>query len=362
MREIEHMYYANTIGLDYKDHHYIVYTQIVNFATIAKQEEVGGGDVNTESWVGQGQGDTLIDAVNNLYKRSQRRIYWGHLNTIVLSPAILQHGIDDLIDFLTRYREFRYTLWMFATNNSIKEVLTTPAIFEKSPVYSQLGEPTDMYNQSSYIKPIQLHEFISTKNEPAKTLYLPILSVASHSWRDQSKKYPALEVNGSYFFTKYYDIRLMNRDQLKGLRWLTEQTNRTNIDIYKHQKPVASLVMRKPNHSIRYFIKNGKPYFNITIKTRGTVEELNQSISREKLKKTVQEYIRMDVYHTYALSLKEKVDSYNLLYDIYKDNPKKWRSVTRKSPFPLSNASLKRVRVNVILDNAGKKRLEEGGD
>ncbi|HDR3874565.1 TPA: Ger(x)C family spore germination protein, partial [Bacillus anthracis] len=37
-RELEHVLFINTLGIDFKDNHYIIYPQFINFTNMAKQE------------------------------------------------------------------------------------------------------------------------------------------------------------------------------------------------------------------------------------------------------------------------------------------------------------------------------------
>lgn len=197
MHELEHMYYAHAIGIDFQEGQYKLYVQILDFSTLGKQE--GGGAKKGSiggAWVGEGSGRSIQSALHNLYASSQRRIYWGHLNSIVLSEEILKLGVHEVMDILTRYNELRYTLWVFGTRGPLKNILLASPILEASPVYPLLGDPNDLYSQSSFIAPVHLYRLISDMKERGRTPLLPLIQLTQGHWADKEEIYTSLGLEG----------------------------------------------------------------------------------------------------------------------------------------------------------------------
>lgn len=158
-REIEHMIYANTIGVDYVENRVVVYIQMVNFSGIAKKES--GQAQQQKTTVGKAEGASFVEAIFNLYASSPQRISWSNVKSIVFSEAALKHGmVDQVLDVWDRYYEFRYTVWTMATREPLEEVLNTKSVDELSVIYSQLNSPMRIYEQSSVIAPLYLYKFI----------------------------------------------------------------------------------------------------------------------------------------------------------------------------------------------------------
>ncbi|WP_081413438.1 Ger(x)C family spore germination protein [Aneurinibacillus terranovensis] len=261
MRELEHMFYIHSVGVDFVNNKYVVYAQILNFSTLAKKEG-GGGKNEPGAWVGQGIGSTVDSAIQNLYSSSQRRIYWGHLNSVLLSKSVLEHGIDDVIDLVTRYNEIRFNVWVFATGSPLKKLLLTSPLLEESPVYSQLSDPYDVYEQSSYIPSIRLNKFVSMLREPGQSPLIPTIHIKKGQWADSSKNYPSIEIDGVEVLKKDQRAQWFPKKKLQGLRWLNKYTSRTPCIVYSPKnKPVAVLMMENPKPKIVPEIRNGKVFF-----------------------------------------------------------------------------------------------------
>ena len=74
-KEVQDINYITALGIDYKDNKYIIYVQMLDFATIAEAKKPNR---KAPIWVGRGTGTTLTEALIDLYTSSQRRVSWGH--------------------------------------------------------------------------------------------------------------------------------------------------------------------------------------------------------------------------------------------------------------------------------------------
>lgn len=196
-REIEHMIYVNTIGVDYVENQVVVYIQMVNFSGIAKKES--GQTQQQKTSVGKAGGASFDEAIFNLYASSPQRISWSNVKSIVFSEAALKHGIvDQVLEVWDRYYEFRYTVWTMATRDPLEEVLNTKSINELSVVYSQLNSPMRIYEQSSVIAPLYLYKFIWKWKEKGETVLLPYVEIMP-GWTEDGKPSPNVSMTGVCF-------------------------------------------------------------------------------------------------------------------------------------------------------------------
>lgn len=354
-KELEHMFYAHAVGIDYLDGKYNVYVQILDFSTLSKQESSGGKSETTEgAWVGIGQGNTIEAALNNLYKTSQRRIYWGHLNTVIMSESLLKLGIHEGIDLLTRFNEFRYTLWIFGTRAPVKDILLASPILEASPVYSQLGDPEDAYEQSSFITPKRLYKLIAEMKEQAKTPLLPMINTVKGYWVDKKQEYSALEVEGYGLIKNGKWDGWLPRTKAKGLRWCERKTARAPLVIGSKNQPIATIIFEHPKHEIVPIVRNGKVYFNLTIRVKGNINEMGKEASESLLKSKSEKLIRKEIRQTYMEGLMQNTDILNLLDSLYRKQPSEWQRLRQSGKLPLDRSSLQEINVKVTIKNSGR--------
>lgn len=353
--ELEHMFYVHAIGIDYQDQKYTVYAQILDFTTFAKQEGSNGESATKEgAWVGKGIGDTILEAIHNLYATSQRSIYWGHLNAVVLHESVLKTGVQEAFDLMTRFNELRYTLWVFGTREPVQDVLLAAPILESTPIFSQIGDPDDVYKQSSFILRKRLYRVIYEMDEPSKTLLIPMLTLSRGHWSDRQEKFDSLRVGGVAILKGDQYLARMTRSQVKGVRWLQEETVRTPLPVGSPQWPEAALLLEHPEVKITPSVRGGQPYFNIDIKVKGSLSEARRKIPRKELLKKAEEQIRAEIRDTYREGLKRQADVLNLLDALYRKDVRQWKKLSQSGKFLLNESSLEKINVEVRIISGGR--------
>lgn len=351
-RELEHMYYAHAIGVDYKEGKYYIYVQILNFNTLGKQQS---GDQQAQgSWVGRGEGSSIQSAMHQLYSSTQQRIFWGHLSAGIVSESVMRKGLTETIDQLTRFNEFRYTTWVFGARGNIEELLKTSPILDKSPVYSQLGDPTDVYKQSSFIQPLRLNRLIIDINEPSRTVKIPLFVLKPGDWSDQKNQYSALSVEGIAVLRNGKWGGNVSFDNAIGLRWLDKKTVRTPLIVTEGASPMASLIISDPDIKITPILDRKSAFFKITIQISATIIEQTSDLGEKLLKEKIANKIEEEIRKTYKEGLRLKVDILELSDVLYRNHVKEWKRIKSNDGFFLTEESLQSIDITVKIRNIGK--------
>jgi germination protein, Ger(x)C family len=357
LRELEHMFYAHAVGVDHEDGIYKLYVQIIDFAALGKKE---GGSPEPQdtggSWVGRGIGGSIQEALQDLYVSSQRRIYWGHLNSVVLSESMLKQGIGTTIGVLSRFPELRYTHWLFATSEPVEDVLLASPILEFSPVYSQLGDPMDAYDQNSIIRPKRTYELIVEMNEEGRTPLLPLISLERRRWEDKNKQYAAIALHDAVILKDGKWSSVISDEELLGKRWLESETVRTQLYIKQGKRTEAVLVFRRPKFDIAWQTENGRLRFDLRLNLRAVISEHSAGMTIDTIVSRAEKAIRDEIRRTYSEGLKRKADVLNLLEPVYRSNYPLFRKLTSGGRFPLDASSLRSVDVTVTIASTGKTK------
>lgn len=355
MREVEHLFYVNTLGIDYQSGKYIVYLQILNPEAIAKKTS-GGGTSRPGAWVAKGDGRTVLGAMHAIYATTQRRIFWGHTTSIVITEQALLHGgIQEAMDIPTRYFEFRYLPWMYCTNAPLPALLNVQPIIEGSPIFSILSDPIDMYGQSSYVVPKQMFGTIRDMLEPGRPSLLPELSIKKSNWMDAKKSYPEPTISGVGVLRHGYLIGRLGREQLVGFRWIMPETRRTIVILHHKEQPVAILTLHSPIPMIKPTLTGKQLVFDVKLRVSGYISEQMEPISEQQIKKLATQQIEHEIRETYAQGIRLKTDIYGLSQSFYRQDTKSyWQWVhAGKTPL-LRNYSLRHVAISISLDNSGR--------
>ncbi|MBJ9990905.1 MULTISPECIES: Ger(x)C family spore germination protein [Paenibacillus] len=354
-REIDHMIYVNTLGVDYVKDKVVVYIQMVNFGGIAKKES--GQSQQQKTYVGKAEGDAFDAAVFNLYESSPQRIVWSNVKSVVFTENALKHGlIDQVFDVWDRYYEFRYTVWAMATREPLERVLNATSTSELSAIYSQLNSPMRSYEQSSIVAPLYMYKFIWKWKEKGETVQLPYLETVS-GWTDNQKQSPNNSMAGVCFLDHQKFRSCLPAQDILGLRWTEKKTIRTPLIIKEKKKIKAVIVMNNIKSSIRPRTVNGKPVFDIKVSMQGTLPQLSTSLHRQQLELQAAKEVKSQIMDTYVKGLEKDIDVYSLSAKLYRSMPKEWQELSAKGQLKLDRGSIGIITVKVNLISGGISKM-----
>jgi Ger(x)C family germination protein len=349
------MAYVTAICLDYKDGHFIVYTQVLNFSNVAKSDKFEIGK-NVPVWIGKGEGVTAVEALSSIYATSQLRMYWGHVKVIVCSESILKDkkSIQQAYDAINRYREVRYNILLYGTKESFSEILAQKSLFNSSPLDTIMDTPEDVYVQRSNIEPQYAYKIIAELNEEGRTVLLPSLSITRQQWQEDQKKKAMFKVDGAYTFQDHEFTGWFSEDDLKGVRWFHKNTKRVLANIPDNKKPTGAIILIKPKHSIQPLIEKDEARFNIYIETNGYVEEMTENVSVKTMEEQAANVIRTEILTAYKKGLSTQTDLLNLFGEVYRKDPQAWYRFKEENHLVLKEDTLNKIDVKVTLMHTGK--------
>lgn len=349
--EIEGVNFVSAIAIDYKDEKYIIYAQILDFSNVAKSEDGKSGQP-IPLYIGNGSGHTINDAIFDLYRTSQKTVNWSHIGAIIYTESILEKGIKKVEESLKKNGEFRPTPWMFGTKESIEKILSSTGFFQLPPIYTILYEPTDAYNQYSYIKPMRLHKFTSIYSEPGGTALLPSISIDENDWKElttEPKTKNTLKINGAFPVSEGNYREWMSYEELIGLRWTQTKIKRTPVDIIEDNEIKGVVRITSPSVKINVVRDGEKFHFNIHVDAKGELTDLEEHLSSKKIEELVTKQIEKEIRFTYQNGIDKEIDVYNLKNILFHDRVKP----QQLKNYTLSTNSIKNVTVNFLLENRG---------
>ncbi|MCP8970457.1 Ger(x)C family spore germination protein [Ectobacillus ponti] len=358
VREVEHVWYINSLGIDYEKGRYILYPQFINFATLAKQE----GSANRTPqpiYVGKGSSPVIDEAAFDFYESAQQRLSWEHIKTIVFSERVLRDGdLNQLDDFLSRFFQFRNTPWVFGTKEPIQDLLTTGSILNISPLYTTLNIPNEVTKQYSIFQPARLYRLRADFYEPGMTTAIPFLSITKERWKANKKNFPIMRYSGAAFLASKRYAGYLPVGDLAGLHWTNENMFRAPLMLKQEGKPVAEVVLRKPKLKIASRIEQGKPHFSVNVKAEGDIFQILKYIPVSEMEKLAQKQIADEIKQTYQAALKKKIDVYQLSQALYRSNPAVWNKHEVDGILPLAPSSLD-VGVQVTIITSGQWKSKD---
>lgn len=357
-RNIDHILYIHSIGIDYKDGQMILYVQLVSFSGLAKVEAGGSREQATVS-VGKATGKTLDLAAHQIYQSIQQMVSWGHVKSIVFTKRALRPDvIRNTIDLLSRFNEIRHTIWVYATDKPLDQLFEATPLLLTSSYYSFLSNPEELFRQNSFIRPIRLNRFIARIDEPAMTVRLPYLTLAENTWTEDKKKKSMLLLKGSCFLHNYKLQGCARTSEVQGIRWIEQDIRRTPLAVKKEGKTAATLIIREPRAKWTVKQKGKKTLLQLHIQVTGNIIEQNEPLSRPQLIQLAKKALKQEIRNTYQWGAARGIDTLNISDVLYRNRLSEWRRLSVNGTVPLDGDMFPLVSIDLVISIGGKEKID----
>ncbi|MFB7142577.1 Ger(x)C family spore germination protein [Gottfriedia sp. NPDC056225] len=356
-KQLSQLTYVSALGVDYVDNEFVLYFQVLDFTTIGKSEQGSSGAEGPNIWIGKGKGSTFAMAWNAIYNSTQQKTLFGQISSVVFSEAALgKKQVAESMDTMERFIDARITPWIYTTKEPIDKIFAVEPMLPNSPIMTLLHLPNGNYEQQSLISPMKVVEFAALINEPSASIIVPTIGIQDELWKKDEENVPMMNVNGAFLFYKGKKPQWISKDDLIGLRWVDQNTEFTPLSLNeKNGKLKAVLPIKNPNIKIQTKIsKAGVPKFSMNIQVKASADQLNSQFSNKVLKNEVKKQIKKEIYKTFSIGISKKVDILHLEEELYRNNYKSWKSITKKNNFPLTSHSLSTIKVKVTLKDRGE--------
>ncbi len=355
IKDLQTINYVTSVGLDYQNKQVVIYAQMLDFSSVAKQES-GKANQAPVQWVGKGTGATINLAINNLYDTMQEKTLWSHITSIVVTGSFLEHEPTKMTDTFFRFRDIRYTPWIYGTHDSLEKIFSSHGFFNLSTLSTILNEPIENYEQKSYIVPMKYIDFISQAREPDKTILLPSITLDHTHWKKDEKPDSKLKMNGVFAIQNQSLKGWFNWNSLIGLRWMEPQTIRTPLSIKEGNSIKSVISMGKPTIDIKVINRSTPPVYEIKIAVNGNLVENVDSLTDEEMVEEAKKQIEHEIRSTYEAGLKKGVDLYSLEHMLFKKHYFSWKKLNAHEQLLLTPDSLQQINVQAKLIHSGMLR------
>lgn len=356
MKEIQNLNFATALGVDFKDGQYQLYIQLVGLEAVAKTE---GETSPAQTYISTSSGKTLLDAYFELYKSEQEVIIFSHISTIVVSEAIIERGLDHVLDELTRYYEYRLTPWIFATKDPIDKVLSTLGLFKQSSLETLLHHPDRSSKQSTMVRPIKLYQFFREIFEPGKTTYLPGITITESQWKNNLKKEPKLTYSGAFFIKDINYKGFYILDSIKGIRWVSKGTERSSLKVPDGENQDTIIVIDNIKTKKKLVDSEGGNYhFEVQLDVKASIGNKVNDQKYNQLLTETKEHLTKEIKDLFQLGLEEGVDFLDLGHILFRSDFESWE----KDKENYLDKSEVEVSADVTIQHASafkNKRFEE---
>lgn len=348
IKNIQDLTYIVAIGMDYDEENkeYIVYLQGLNFANVAKQEGTKSVDP-IPIFIATARGETLNIAVSKLYGKSEPPLYFGHVNTLLLTNRLIQSKSNEILEEVGRNRSLRPTMKVFTTEEKIEDVFNVPALFNYPAIYTVLFKEKLGQLAQNELKAITMMKFLRDYYEPMGTAKIPSVKIDESSWK-ADQNYPVLYLNGFSVFQHQEYRREIPVEHAITINWLTEKGITLDRRVEKEGELVAVVKLGEPKMKIKYDETAKRPKFSIELSVSADLlEKLQEDLTLNTLKKQIEEDIKAKVEAIYSEGVENKLDVLDTGEKWFREHPKAFQKLKENRAFYLDQDSLTEVKVNV---------------
>lgn len=345
--DLADMAIAISIGLDICEENkdlIQVTVQLVKPGVIRAKSE--GSDANPV-WVFTAKGKTVFSAVRNLLKTVNRKVFFNHVQLIIIGEELAEKGIKDIVDFFERDHETNRQSHVLITKGvKAKQILTSK---------SQVGDIPGLYivqiikNNGSLakMKVIKMYQLIQILNIPGYNSLVGRIQVAP---KQRGKKFSLkdIEVEGAGILEDGKLVGWLGPIETRGYLFAKGEVKSGIINTanpFLPEKKVGFEIVRSSGN-LSAEIEKGKLGFRIEVDAEGRLGDqqgpgdLASSELIEKLETEVEKVIEKNIreaieiaqnkYQNDFFGFAEKVQKN--YYQFWEQTESEWKGVFSRTP------------------------------
>ncbi|MFC9538706.1 Ger(x)C family spore germination protein [Lysinibacillus sp. NPDC056959] len=351
--EPQKMYYVDGLGIDYKDGQYEIYLQLISFSDVVKSENFTPQAAPAE--VGQSKGRTLEEALFKLFRSIDQEVFWGHMTYIIFSEEVMKDkNTVSIIDTVLRYRETRYQIWAYCTQDPIKDILLVTPILNKPLTTSKLSNPLNTEDKETFVEPVNFRNLVIGLNEPNYEIGIPYVTI-NKDWGTEDRQEQETAFIGIGVLSKDGFKGFIKNDAARGTQWMHDRTQRGETTFKLNENNYLTTTLEKVKVDIKPIVKNDQVTFDVEIHLNARINGLKTNVSEEEIRKKLIKEVKKEIRTTYKEALAKDIDIYRLSEHLYRKNVKVWKKLEKDGKIPLTPSSISKLEININQLKSGRK-------
>jgi spore germination protein KC len=203
-----------------------------------------------------------------------KELDFAHAKTIVLGDALVNRGVGDAVDWLTRRRDIQKIAWVAIGRPNAAAVLKVRPKAERLPSQSLILFFGRTGTETPYVISQYLFAFRRDITEKGSNAKLPVI---------QTRGSNGFTVNKVGIFGDNKRTVTLTPEETKMLNAFIEVTGKTNIKV---TRPGENFVVDAERVKSTFSVNDtpsGKPDIDVTVSVQGTIEEAHTKVSWERL-------------------------------------------------------------------------------
>ncbi|MBG9690382.1 Ger(x)C family spore germination protein [Lysinibacillus sphaericus] len=358
-RELNDLALVAALGIDFVDDEYAISAQVIDPSQVSsKQSASGQAPVVTY----HAQGKTVFEAIRKILASSPRKLYFAHLQLVVIGEELAINGLRDTVDFLGRDQEIRNDFTVIVSQQATaKDVLNVLTPIEKIPANKMLNSLKVMQDAWGSTLEVDIEDLVTKLGVNDQYFVLSAIEVLG----DKSLGIDQTNVERieTPVMLKFTGLAIFKEDKLlgyldeydsKSLNYLNNKIKSTIEIISCPSKGELSNEITQSKTKTKGVIIDGKPTINISMYVVQNVAEVNCDIDLTTIKtidwinNQTEEHIKKNIEQVLnILQVNYQADVLGFGEAIHRADPKEWKKIKNdwKKIYPEVEVNVK-VHVN----------------
>jgi spore germination protein KC len=351
-REIQELGIVTSIGMDIEDDKVIVTCEVIN--TTSGNTQSGSSTHSPKEVVFiQGEGITVFEAIRGTTLNFDRKLFFSHVNTIILGEEFAKKGIAEFLDLVLRDNEPRENMYILVAKGT--------------KAYDVMGIKGDLSQSAGNY----LHDVLEDSRYNGKSLNItvaeyyryyyeasnePVIGIVQKKEKrvideERKKIEPTkliLDVGGGAVTKRDTLIGYFTPDEMFGYNFIVDYIKgglivfNTPKELSENKPIIGSegkftvVEILKSKTKKNVTITDGKIHLNINVKVRGALAEENKAIDISNmevidvLERASSEEVKKLISKTLNKGQKEfQQDNFSIGELVHHKYPKVWKKISK---------------------------------
>ena len=289
-RELSDMAMISNIAIDKEDDKYKVIVQVLD----SSQSKSGEGSLSPSVTVYDSEGKTLHEAFRNVTLESPKKLYIGHVDTVLIGENAVKEGVSEFIDFILRDPEIEKDFNLIISSEPVKDAMNVLPPLVSIPSENVSSSIEIASEIQGMVTNVSFDEFVSNILVKGIDPVLPTLYIKKVE-TDNEEINPEKRLVLSKKLGIFKDDKLvnyLNDDASLGYNLLNNEGTSSIISFKCDKDAYASIELLGAKSGFTY--DKDKNVIKIKMDLTGTLSELNcnMDISKEKEVKELEEMLK----------------------------------------------------------------------
>ena len=335
--EINKLAIVTLLGIDLDESGNYKVSALVVQPTSSSGTTQSTGHMEPHVLIASSTGNGLYDSLRKLSSALPKKIYWSHLQAIIIGQQAAKEKMVPALDIMLRQHEFRNNIEVLVTKGTAAEIIGLKPNLQGSMGAEVRGVVKFSQNSAMSLVNDIAHFAQDLSNEMRDHITGEISPSIEKGVeiRKDNKKAPAISIRGSAVFRENRFVGWMNKDETRGVLFLLNRVRRGLLEIpCENASGKVNLQLTRVSSQKSPKIVNGSPEMEVTINANAEIDELTcpgvhlNSVQIEKWNRLLEQEIRNSIEKALQKGQKEwRADIFQFGDAFYKKHPRDWEKL-----------------------------------